>query len=440
MSGMQLEYSIKNVSGLTMFFPSVAIARDLNIFWISVILFSAGYTFSSSLYSLAALFQGLQIIGLLGLFFSVFRLADFGGLNRYLQLLLILYILWQIFFMIRGDFSNLKYDDVKSLLLSGNYGLVCALVPFAVLIPVSLINVKKLFDASFILFFLYIIFSSVLLTDLLNPDSLDPFAREVLEVSVKFLAFPVGFVLLTLDLHSNKRKLFALTIFALSIVLAIIRARRGILMMDGIVLVFAFTFHFFKSAKKIGWVLAIVYSAILGYQFYVIEYSFAKLHFLGNLFEKGMENTRTYVENCFYSSMSTLDWIIGKGYNTGYRCPGIDDEIFKGGVRKIIETDYLQLILTGGLVNLTLLFAIILPAAFLGFFQSSNLFCKKAATWIMIWVFFLYPSNGYTFSVFHISMWLMVAICHNEKFRNLSDQVILNYFTKDIKLNTSGKA
>jgi hypothetical protein len=37
-------------------------------------------------------------------------------------------------------------------------------------------------------------------------------------------------------------------------------------------------------------------------------------------------------------------------------------------------------------------------------------------------------------------MWLMVAICYNSKFRSLSDQIITNYFTKEIKLNTSGKA
>ena len=440
MNGTQLEYKMRDVSGLTMFFPPVSIARSLNVFWISVILFSAGYTFSSSLYSLAAIFQGLQIIGLVGVVFAGFSLAGSDKISGYLQLFLIVYMLWQIFFMIRGDYQDIKYEDMKSLIFNGNYGVACVLIPLTVLLPVSLISIKKLIDASFISFFLYIIFSIVLLTDLLNPDPLDAFSREALETSVKFLAFPAGFILLTFDLHSKRRKIFALIVFFLSIVLAIIRARRGVLLMDGIVAIFAFTFYFFRSSKKIGWALAIVYFMVLGYQFYTLEFSLKKIHFLGNLFDKGLENTRTYVEDCFYSSMTPVDWIIGKGYNTGYRCPGIDESVFGSSIRKVIETDYLQLVLNGGMVNLLLLLAIILPAVFLGFFKSSNLFCKKAATWIMIWLFFLYPSNGYTFSIFHISMWLMVALCYNDKFRSLSDQVILNYFTKEIKPKTSGKA
>ncbi|OOG68055.1 hypothetical protein B0E43_22650 [Algoriphagus sp. A40] len=314
------------------------------------------------------------------------------------------------------------------------------MAPLAILLPVTLINIKKLFDASFILFFFYIVFSIILLSDLLNPDMLDSFSREALEVSVKFLAFPVGFILLNFDLQSNQRKLFALAIFALSIVLSIIRARRGILLMEVIVAVFAFTFYFFRSSKKIGWVLALIYLVILGYQFYSLDYSLSNIQFLGNILEKGLENTRTYVEDCFYSSMSTLDWIIGKGYNQGYLCPGIDESLFGTSIRKVIETDYLQLILTGGLVNLILLLSIILPAVYLGFFQSSNMFSKKAATWIMIWLFFLYPSNGYTVSIFHISVWIMVALCYNKEFREISDKTIFNYFTKDIKLTTSGKA
>ncbi|OOG68950.1 hypothetical protein B0E43_21815, partial [Algoriphagus sp. A40] len=111
---MQLEYKINNVPELMMLFPTVSVARGLNIFWISVILFSTGYTFSSSLYSLAAIFQGLQIIGLVGFLFSVLSLASIEKHSVYLSLLLIVYILWQIFFIIRGDFIDMDYEEVKS--------------------------------------------------------------------------------------------------------------------------------------------------------------------------------------------------------------------------------------------------------------------------------------------------------------------------------------
>lgn len=437
---MQLDYKVKDISGLGMFFPPMSVARDLNIFWISIILYSAGYAFSSSIYALAAAFQGLQLIGIFGVAYSFFSLASARGMNVYFFLLFTVYTIWQIFSLARGSFEGMDYMEVKSLIFNANYGLSCMFVPLVVFLPVSLANVKKIFDASFILFFLYVVFTVALLTDLLNPDSLDAFSREALEGSVKFMAFPVCFILLTFDLHSNKRKLFALAVFALSIALSIVRARRGILLMDMIALIFAFAFYFFKSSKKLGWVLAFIYLAILVYQLIAIDIGIAKIGFFENLLDKGTANTRTYVENCFFSSMSTLDWIVGKGYNVGYQCKGIDDSIFKDGVRKVIETDYLQLIMVGGLVNVVLLLAMLLPAVFLGLFYSSNLLCKKAATWILIWMFFLYPSNGYTFSMFHISMWLMVALCYNGKFRSLSDQTIINYFTKNIKINANEKA
>lgn len=437
---MLLEYNIRDISGLVRFSSPVSIVRNLNIFWISVILYSAGFTFSSSLYSLAIVFQGLQIIGIAGLIFSMVNLIEVEKLNVYFLIIFIIYILWQVFFVARGDFHNLNKEEVKAIYLSGNYGLICNLVPFVALLPVSLINIKKLFDASIILSFLYIVFTFVFFQDLLNTNMLNSFSREALEVSVKFLAFPICFILLTFELHSNKRKLFASLVFSLIILFSINQARRGLLLMCGIVAIFAFIFYVFRSSKKLGWALAIVYILILGYQFYTIDYSLSNLQFFNNIFEKGLENTRSYVENCFYSSMSTMDWIIGKGYNEGYLCPGIDESIFNDRLRKIIETDYLQLVLNGGLVNLILLMAIILPAVFLGFFYSSNMFSKKAATWILIWVFFLYPSNAYTVSVFHISIWLMIAICYNKKFRELSDQTIINYFTRDIRIKTNGKA
>lgn len=437
---MQLGYTINNASRMSMFFPTLSATRYLNIFWISVVLYSSGYAFSTSLSALAAIFQGLQIIGIFGMFFSLANLASVQKLNIYFLLLFIVYILWQLFFVLRGNFEDVEYEQLKSFFFDGNYGLFCLFVPLTGLLPVTLFNVKKLFDACFISFFLYLLFTILVMPVLFHPDPNDAVSREAFEASVKFLAFPVGFVLLTFDLQSNRRKLFALLVFSVVIFFALFRARRGILMISGIVAVFAFTFYFFRSSNKLGWILGVIYLLILGYQFYLVEYSFSKITFLGNIFERGLENTRSYVEECFFSSMSTLDWIIGKGYNRGYHCPGIDDAIFKGGMRTVIETDYLQLILTGGLVNLMLLLAIVLPAVYLGLFHSSNLFCKKAATWIIIWLFFLYPSNGYTFSIFHISMWLMVAICYNDNFRSLTNQTIINYFTKEINLTSSEKA
>lgn len=71
--------------------------------------------------------------------------------------------------------------------------------------------------------------------------------------------------------------------------------------------------------------------------------------------------------------MDTKDWIIGKGVVGEYYCPtGATED----GYRQVIETDYLQIILKGGIISLGLLFLIAIPAIFKGLFYSKIYFQK----------------------------------------------------------------
>lgn len=153
--------------------------------------------------------------------------------------------------------------------------------------------------------------------------------------------------------------------------------------------------------------------------------------FFRNVASRGLEDTRGYVEDCFFNSMSSNDWLFGKGFNGGYKCPGIDEDIFEGGVRKVIETDFLQLIMNGGILNILLLGAIMVPAVILGLFFSKNNLVKTFAIWILLWVLFLYPTNVYSFSLFHISIWLSTGICYSSDIRMLSNSFIKKYFLSD---------
>ncbi|WP_373399046.1 hypothetical protein V8V91_04850 [Algoriphagus halophilus] len=384
---------------------------------------------------MAAIFQGIQIIAICAFIFSLFHLIKFKGTNRYFLFFVTLLSIWQVLLLIRGDYDFMDYEDTKSMFFDANYGIFCLFVPLISLIKPNLVQLKKFMKVLIICSFVYLGYTVFFFPQMIQGDMLDTFSRELVESSFKFLAFPTMFILLTSPYQSTRNKVLSLIIFVLFMTLGAIKARRGILLMGGFVLAISLILNLVRSSNKIPWIIVGIYLMVFAYQLFLIEFSLSEVQVFSSLFDKGLENTRTYVENCFFSSMSTMDWVIGKGYNAGYLCPGIDESIFKQGVRRVIETDYLQFILTGGILNLGMILFLMIPAAVLGLFYSKNLFCKSAACWILIWLVFLYPSNGFTFSVFHVSIWLMVSICYNGSFRNLNDKVFKKYLNMELKFN-----
>jgi hypothetical protein len=87
----------------------------------------------------------------------------------------------------------------------------------------------------------------------------------------------------------------------------------------------------------------------------------------------------------------------------------------------MIETDYLNIILKGGIISLVLLFLIAIPAVIKGLFFSKNILSKAAAFWIIIWLVELYPANVNSFSLNHILVWISIGICYSKEIRNYTE-------------------
>ncbi len=144
------------------------------------------------------------------------------------------------------------------------------------------------------------------------------------------------------------------------------------------------------------------------------------------------EDTRTPVEKCFYDDMKTKDWIIGKGMMGTYYCPGVDDtssETVYTDYRSMIETDYLNIILKGGIISLGLLLLITIPAVVKGLFYSKNILSKAAALWILLWLIDLYPATVTTFTLNHLLVWISVGICYSKTIRNMEETAIQEIFS-----------
>jgi hypothetical protein len=125
--------------------------------------------------------------------------------------------------------------------------------------------------------------------------------------------------------------------------------------------------------------------------------------------------------------MTSRDWITGKGMNGKYYCPIVLDVNDPSGSRTVIETGYLQIILKGGILSLSLLLLILIPAVYFGFFKSKNILSKAAAMFILLWIIYLKPVVGVAFSMHYVLVWISVGICYSKKINNLSDGQIKEY-------------
>ncbi|WP_296620311.1 hypothetical protein [Marivirga sp.] len=396
---------------------------------------SLGYVLSTTTLSLTFLYQGLQLISFFLIFYALINLIKIRVTYSYFNFIVSIYLLWQILILVRGDYTDLTYFGVKQLLFNLNYGALVLFVPFIAFLPLKIIVLKKLFYVIGIMSFIFLFLAFFNLPVLLNPDLLDLDSMGMIETYAKYLALPIGILAINFDLLERRYKILVVITSLSILLLAIFRARRGLIFIELSIITVSLLVHYYKSHKKMSIFLFLVYFLFLSITYFSSKTDFFQLSFLNNISEKGLQNTRNYVESCFFNDMTFIDYVVGKGYNSGYRCPGIDDSIFKDGIRTVIETDYLQLIMIGGIVNLVLLLLCIIPALYLGLFKSNNIMVKSLVLWIVIWLISLYPANVYSLNLYHISIWICVGFCYSKSFRELSQEDIRIYFLKEIDPN-----
>lgn len=191
-------------------------------------------------------------------------------------------------------------------------------------------------------------------------------------------------------------------------------------------LFFAFiVYQYVNKTKVINMVLSIFLVLSLSYLAMRVYQENRKDTF-GLLTERIGDDTRSEVERYFYSDFKTKDWLIGRGMNGQYFCPGVEDGEGRLSVyRGVIETGFLQIILNGGIVSLLLFVLIAVPGMLKGIFTSNNLLSKAAGIWIVLFFLYAYPGGPAIFTLNYTLVWLSIGICYSEKIRRMSDGDIL---------------
>ena len=395
--------------------------KALNLFWIGFIIYSVSYTLMISGNDSSKISSYLQLIGVVIFVIPAIRLIRFKIENKYLKVIYVIYCGWLFLIITRGFVFEKEFLLIT--FVDGTGGLFLYLVPLILLFPQNLIYLKKVINVILILSVFYILYDIVFIKSLLASDSES--GQTTIEFFSKFLGFPCGFILLTYIYHSDKRRLWALFVIILTFILAMIRARRGLMFMSASILLFAYIIYIYATRdnfiKRFFPLIIIVFLVLIGANVYDEN----KAGAFSLITERLNEDTRTGVEEYFYLDMNKIDWIIGRGINGLYYCPhGATEDGFRG----VIETNYLQIILKGGLISLGLLLLIAVPAIFKGLFYSKNILSKAAATWILLWLITLYPQTVTTFSIYYLLVWISIGICYSRKIRNMPEYAVKNIF------------
>ena len=306
-------------------------------------------------------------------------------------------------------------------------------MPLATLIPLRYFNFRLVVNYSTLFVFITIILAVVYQEDIMTASMYE--ARDMkLEamdlVKANDVAFYSRFAFVPLFFIYLPRKKWWTNMLGLGLVvlLMIIGARRGATML--MTILFLISFYFYTLTKQNGFrqILQVLICIVLVMTAYLLLQS----SLTGFIQERGMEDTRTLVEDAMFKQMDTFDWIFGKGLNGRYYCPlNLDDDYLKGW-RYIVETGFYNLVLKGGYVfAITYVLLLAIPA-YKGLFKSRNLFCKAASLYIFHSLFSLWPYGLLSFDLKFLFIWMFVVCCMNDEVRNMTDVEIKESFFYDI--------
>ena len=394
----------------------------LNIFWVGFIIFQIAGTLETPGNLNIKILQAFQGLGLILIFTSVIKLKLFKIENTYLRVIFTIYMIWLVIVIARGIEFPPSYDFIKTTLITGggNDGLVY-IAPLIILFPRNAIFYKKLFDVIIFFGVIYLMLDVMFIKNLLHSGE-DKLSLGIVE-ALSGLSIPVAFILLTYLYHSNKKNLLAIGIILITLLFAIIRARRGLIIITSSVIIFSFLLYFFHSKRKIITIYLVILITVLGILYASNIYNINNSKIFSLLVERGTEDTRTGVELYFYDDMKEIDWIIGRGMGGEYYCPDITGDQITN-YRNLIETGYLQIILKGGIISLGLLLLMIIPAFIKGIFFSKNLLSTAAGIWILVFMISSYPAIQTWFSLNYFLVWISIGVCFSKKIRNMTDDEI----------------
>ena len=353
------------------------------------------------------------------------------------QFLLSFFLLQCFVMIVRGyliDYNYIWFTTIGAInyhLFQPTY-LLCYLMPFVALIPIRYYNFRLILKYSTIFVLITVVLFFVYRNEILTSSfqMAAGIGKNDTMIIATDVSFYSSFAFLSLLYYYIPKTKWRINLIGLivSLLLAIVGARRGGVLLTSLLLIGALYLRALSksmSLKFLNYVLSALLMATFAY--FVLQSQLSNY-----LLERGLEDSRSYVEEAMFSQMSTTDWIFGKGLNGRYYCPIGEEDNYLHGWRYGIETGFYNLVLKGGyLLAITYVLLLFIPA-YKGLFKSNNLFCKAGGFYIMHSLISMWPFGILQFRLNFFVIWMMIVCCMNKEVLKMTNGEIKNKFFKNI--------
>lgn len=396
--------------------------NSLTLFLLSLVTFQIGSLIRLQLNS-QLIGNSFRIIGGIMVVISIFKQITDGNHQR-LTLTMKFLLLWNtcniaISFLATGiDITRMFGED--SYFFS-------YILPYLLLYDVWQIPIRRVFKFCFIFQILAAILMAFNASYFMNAGNASQIALLLSENDgIGSLAqlpvlwsIPAAIIFMNYDLVSRKVLVFSIVAFVFAIGFSMTFGRRSISAFGVIFLFAAIWFYIINSGKRLVHVLLF---SIVG----LGALSFAANNF-AYLMERGLDDTRSAVEEAFFADMQIEDYIFGRGLNGTYYDPmGIFEHI--NFQRPGHETGYLNLILHSGCLFLIPYWIICFTSAYAGYFKSNNKLTKSFAMYIFLNSIMLFVGSYPTFALRFFLLWVGILMCNSKEFRKMSDEDVYDLY------------
>lgn len=366
-----------------------------------------------------------------------------GGFNRiqkrglvcqmtgFSRFLLLFYIVQCVIMIIRGYLIDYDYpwtsfaSMINFHFFFGMYWLAY-LMPITAFIPIKYYNFKLFLQFAYWLALISIIVSFLNIRNIIAQSSLMATGEEgIYGYGVQYAALFISFAFSVYCYKYFSMKKWCLLVLALfvSLVIAAIAARRGAAAILLIMFLLSLYYYFQQVYKGKTIIAVIILLGLVAIGYLLFNHS-TVFDFMQ---ARGLEDTRTGVDQALLASMSDIEKIFGKGLNGRYF---YQIRLFSNGWRYVSETGFYTIVLRGGyLMAFTYILLLGIPAL-QGIFNSKNLLCKGGGCYIFISLIDLFPFGALNFSLNFFVIWLLLVLVQHKEVRAMNDAQIYQLFFK----------
>jgi hypothetical protein len=363
----------------------------------------------------------IDVVASIGLFWFVRAIfSDTYFESKYFKFIFLLFLGYQFALIIRGPVPN--YNIFKYY-IQNDYVFWPSVIPLVVFF-----NKEDLTFFYFIKSFYYLAIAFLVFSVL---DRFLITQRATAESFILPFAFTCGFLLLNAKYFTKKITWVAFVSLVVGLLSFIYLARRNAVLSFALLLFLGIYYwlknlHASRFLRMVPLFSLIMIAALIGFDKIPVSFTEKFTERLG-------EDTRSEVFDNYFKGMDE-HMVFGKGVRGTYYSP-IEQQETDDGVtyaeisnRDVIENGYLQMMLTGGYVNIILFGLVLLPAIFLGIFKSRNHLSRVCGIIILLWLIDMSVYGLPRLIIEYILVWMCAAICYKASFRQQSEEEIFASF------------